>query len=350
MGIPLSDDLFDCRYKPDIWRFCQEVINTLNAYRIKSDAEFDNLDNRVTALEEDSPVTSDAINGVNMNGVDMPIQNNKAVLGTVITDVSNKQDILVSGTNIKTVNGNSLLGSGNITISGGSSGIEGVNMNGADVPIQNNKAILGTVITDISSKQDVIDASNKLAAAYISGLATVATSGSYNDLTDKIGNASTSAYGITKLSSSTNSTSTTLAATPSAVRSAYQLASTANSNANSAMTVINDMQAYPVGFGVSQDWNYIRFSNNYIHAWRTYNADMSASGTQAATINLPFEMADTNYVVTVDEGSYRLSKAWNITFDRTTTTTHIAWTVTSAESGASDLISLILDGYAVQVI
>ena len=30
---------------------------------------------------------------------------------------TNKQDTLVSGTNIKTVNGNSLLGSGNITIS-----------------------------------------------------------------------------------------------------------------------------------------------------------------------------------------------------------------------------------------
>lgn len=34
-------------------------------------------------------------------------------------DLSSKQDSLVSGTNIKTINGNSLLGSGNITISGG---------------------------------------------------------------------------------------------------------------------------------------------------------------------------------------------------------------------------------------
>lgn len=34
-------------------------------------------------------------------------------------DLSSKQDVLVSGTNIKTINGNSLLGSGNITISGG---------------------------------------------------------------------------------------------------------------------------------------------------------------------------------------------------------------------------------------
>ena len=35
-----------------------------------------------------------------------------------------KQDALVSGTNIKTINGNSLLGSGNLTISGGSTGFE----------------------------------------------------------------------------------------------------------------------------------------------------------------------------------------------------------------------------------
>lgn len=47
---------------------------------------------------------------------------------------------------------------------------------------------LGTVITahqDISGKQDKITATNKLSASLVSGLATVATSGSYNDLADK---------------------------------------------------------------------------------------------------------------------------------------------------------------------
>lgn len=42
------------------------------------------------------------------------------------------------------------------------------------------------------------------------------------------GIASTTYYGVTKLSSETNSTSTTLAATPSAVKAAYDLAATAN--------------------------------------------------------------------------------------------------------------------------
>ena len=48
--------------------------------------------------------------------------------------------------------------------------------------------------------------------------------------------ASTTAYGVTKLSSATNSTSTSLAATPSAVRSAYNLANTANTAATNAQS------------------------------------------------------------------------------------------------------------------
>ncbi len=44
---------------------------------------------------------------------------------------------------------------------------------------------LGTVVTDVSGKQDKITADNKLDVSLVSGLATVATSGSYNDLGDK---------------------------------------------------------------------------------------------------------------------------------------------------------------------
>ena len=39
-------------------------------------------------------------------------------------ELNAKQDTLVSGTNIKTVNGNSLLGSGDITIEGGSGSVD----------------------------------------------------------------------------------------------------------------------------------------------------------------------------------------------------------------------------------
>ena len=46
----------------------------------------------------------------------------------VDSKVSTKQDTLVSGTNIKTINNQSLLGSGNITIGGGSTNINIVDL------------------------------------------------------------------------------------------------------------------------------------------------------------------------------------------------------------------------------
>ena len=64
------------------------------------------------------------VTGVKINGTTKNPSSGVVDLGTVITshqDISGKQDKLVSGTNIKTINGTSILGSGNITISGGSS-------------------------------------------------------------------------------------------------------------------------------------------------------------------------------------------------------------------------------------
>lgn len=64
-----------------------------------------------------------------------------------------------------------------------------VKMNGANKTTSAEGLVdLGTVITthqDISGKQDKITATNKLSASLVSGLAAVATSGSYNDLADK---------------------------------------------------------------------------------------------------------------------------------------------------------------------
>ena len=45
------------------------------------------------------------------------------VITAIGVAVKSKQDNLVSGTNIKTINSQSLLGSGNIVISGGSGGL-----------------------------------------------------------------------------------------------------------------------------------------------------------------------------------------------------------------------------------
>ena len=66
----------------------------------------------------------------------------------------------------------------------------------------------------------------------------VATSGTAN-----IPAASTSAYGVTKLSSATNSTSTDLAATPSAVKSAYDTAAAAMPKSGGTFTGATYAQA-----------------------------------------------------------------------------------------------------------
>lgn len=73
-----------------------------------------------TALQEEQ--YKGTVTGVKMNGTTKNPSNGVVDLGTVITahqDISGKQDKLVSGSNIKTINGQSLLGEGDITISGG---------------------------------------------------------------------------------------------------------------------------------------------------------------------------------------------------------------------------------------
>lgn len=92
-----------------------------------------------------------------------PTANDHAASKKYIDDgLSDKQAVLVSGTNIKTVNNQSLLGSGNIDIQTGS---------GSSLPD----------MTDQSGKYLTTDGTS----ASWNALATVANSGSYTDLTDK---------------------------------------------------------------------------------------------------------------------------------------------------------------------
>jgi hypothetical protein len=82
-----------------------------------------------TALQSYTEKYTGTITGITMNGASKGTSG-VVNLGTVITehqDISGKQDKLVSGTSIKTINGESILGSGDIEISGGgSSGGEGI--------------------------------------------------------------------------------------------------------------------------------------------------------------------------------------------------------------------------------
>ena len=64
---------------------------------------------------DDSQLDTDGTLSANS---DTKIASQKAVKTYVDTGLSAKQNTLVSGTNIKTINGNSLLGSGNLSLSG----------------------------------------------------------------------------------------------------------------------------------------------------------------------------------------------------------------------------------------
>ena len=75
--------------------------------------------------------------------------------GTAIADaIATKQDTLVSGTNIKTINGASILGSGNITIEGGSGGSVAVDQayDATSENAQSGKAVAEAIAT----KQNVL--------------------------------------------------------------------------------------------------------------------------------------------------------------------------------------------------
>ena len=134
------------------------------------------------------------ITSVKMNGTTVS-SSGEADLGTVITDISGKQDTLVSGTNIKTINNTSILGSGNISIGGGGTATD-VQINGTSITSSNvaniltesaydsstNKIATMSDIPDTSSFIDK-DVNNLTNYTLSSSLKAVATSGSYSDLT-----------------------------------------------------------------------------------------------------------------------------------------------------------------------
>lgn len=89
----------------------------------KSEVGLGNVDNvKQYSASNPPPYPVTSVNG-NTGAVTVTVPTKTSQLTNdsgFVTDISGKQDKLVSGTNIKTVNGTSLLGSGNIAISGGS--------------------------------------------------------------------------------------------------------------------------------------------------------------------------------------------------------------------------------------
>ena len=140
-----------------------------------------------------------------------------------VSEIDGAQEELVSGTNIKTINNESILGSGNITIQGGGGGdvnvIESITFNGSAVPVDSSKnaAItysapvtsvnggtgdvtisIPTKVSDLTNDSGFITSYTETDPVFSASAAATITSaditawngkstfsGSYNDLTDK---------------------------------------------------------------------------------------------------------------------------------------------------------------------
>lgn len=106
-------------------------------------------------------------------------------------DLSSKQDALISGTNIKTINGNSLLGEGNIEIQGGGEGIADAPSDGKKYVRQNANWVEETTV-DTSNFATTDQLANKVdTSTYTEDKATFATK---EELADKANTSDLSNY------------------------------------------------------------------------------------------------------------------------------------------------------------
>ena len=121
-----------------IYRNLDSIIFKINGIRYSfKDSSGTSSGGTVTSV---SVVTANGISGTVANATTTPaitlqvdtiskFATRKQLLDSIDrinTAINTKQETLISGTNIKTINGSSILGSGNITVSGGSSSLSGL--------------------------------------------------------------------------------------------------------------------------------------------------------------------------------------------------------------------------------
>lgn len=191
--------------------------------------------------------------------------------------IAAKQDALVSGTNIKTINNQSLLGSGNISISGGS-------------------AVWGGITGTLSDQTDL---ANALALkANTADLATVATTGSYYDLTNQ-----PVVRNVMQSLTTENTNKPLLLAYPSIADSGSSIIGPAYRNnsiyANPSTGVLNALALQENGVPLSDKYQTKHSTVTVSIATSAWN-----SSTKEATVNVTGATASNDIIVSPASASY----------------------------------------------
>ena len=123
-----------------------DVSNLATKQELAQKADVSSIPTKVSQLENDTGfITNDALVGYALK-TDIPDVSGFATSEQLTSGLAGKQDTLVSGVNIKTINGYSILGEGNIQIQGGS---------GGDISIATEDTVGGILATDNSTVEGV---------------------------------------------------------------------------------------------------------------------------------------------------------------------------------------------------
>ena len=96
-----------------------QVENKVDKVEGKSLIDDSEIARLATVTNYDDTAINEQIEELNSSKLDVETYNSDKTNFATIEQLNEKQNVLISGTNIKTINGNSILGSGDITITGG---------------------------------------------------------------------------------------------------------------------------------------------------------------------------------------------------------------------------------------
>lgn len=176
----------------------------------------------IASITSDKVNVSDIVNNLTTNVTNKPLSAAQGVaIKTLIDSLSSSKVDKVDGKGLST---NDYTTAEKTKLSGIATGAE-VNQNAF------SNIVIGTTTVAADSKTDSV--------TFTGSNVTIAGDATNDKVTFSVADGSTTTKGVVKLEDGVSSTSTTTAATPNSVKSAYDLANTAKTNADSAQTKAN---------------------------------------------------------------------------------------------------------------